>query len=64
MKGFREGNGCSLPGCNLSRGGEYFIDKLVGRCYDPNEDKVKYLVAYEGYVAHICRSFDRFIDRP
>jgi hypothetical protein len=44
------GERCSRPGCNLSTSEEYFMDRLLGRCYDFNQGVLKYLVLYEGYV--------------
>jgi len=31
------------------------MERLLGRCYVQNQDVVKYLVAYEGFVVHVCR---------
>lgn len=39
---------CARPGCPNPRGGEFFMERLLGRCYVPDQDVVKYLVAYEG----------------
>jgi hypothetical protein len=39
---------CSRPGCTGSEVQEYFMDRLIGRCYVSDQDTVKYLVAYEG----------------
>lgn len=48
----REVEKCSRPGCRISNGDEYFMVQLLGRCYVSNkdEDTVKYLVEYHGYV--------------
>ncbi|KAF9777268.1 hypothetical protein BJ322DRAFT_730978 [Thelephora terrestris] len=49
VTGFNEGEGCSMPGCNVPKSEEFFVNKLVGRRYDPDTGVVKYLVSYEGY---------------
>jgi hypothetical protein len=51
-----------MPGCNLPKSEEFFVNKLVGRRYDPDTGLVKYLVSYEGYVAHICCLFNRSLN--
>ena len=38
---------CSRPGCRNSIDQEYFMDRLLGRCYTPNQGVIKYLVCYE-----------------
>jgi len=38
------------------------MSQLLGRCYAPDQGVVKYLVAYEGHVVHICRLFGRLMD--
>lgn len=43
---------CSRPGCIISKGGEFFMSQLLGRCYVPDQNVVKYLVAYDGYVVY------------
>jgi hypothetical protein len=55
---------CSRPGCAVfnNEGGYYFMDRLLGRCYEPDQNVVKYLVAWEGYVVRICHSFDCLTD--
>jgi len=53
---------CSRPGCTTSKGEEYFIERLLGRCYVPGEGVVKYLVAWVGYAFHFRRLFDRLTD--
>lgn len=38
---------CSRPGCAGAEIEEYFLERLVGRCYVADQDVIKYLVAYE-----------------
>ena len=45
---------CGMPECTDPDGDQYFMDRLLGRCYVPEQDVIKYLVSYDGYGAHFC----------